>query len=386
MASWSSAQRLVVGLAATRRARHEGASGLRAALAEADYDELLRALVRQRVVALIGARVVDLAEGDVPGAFRQAVAQALDTGRRVAAAQTLLTTHATTELERQGVRTAVLKGPLLAQALHGDPGLRPSDDIDLLVPPKDLERAVALLGRLGWGPPVERLGGGHRPRLHFQLPHERDLPRVEVHWRLHFYEERFSRDALERAVGGDDGPRTLTTDDTLVHLLLTYARDGFGGVRPVADLAAWWDVYGADRDGILAGVVARHPEIARSLSTSAAVAELLAGLPARAIVGPEAPRPSRLAVALRDPELASDAVQLVANAHVIDGLLTPPGQRLAYLRRRGFPPADELARRSERYREAGAVSRALIRLWHPVRLVRHAALRLIWGLRQPPGV
>jgi Uncharacterised nucleotidyltransferase len=45
-----------------------------------------------------------------------------------------------------------LKGPLLAQTLYGAPGLRQSDDLDLLVRPKDFSQARALLMELGFEP------------------------------------------------------------------------------------------------------------------------------------------------------------------------------------------------------------------------------------------
>jgi Uncharacterised nucleotidyltransferase len=45
-----------------------------------------------------------------------------------------------------------LKGPLLAQALYGSPGLRPSDDLDLLVQRQDFNKAQSLLIDLGFEP------------------------------------------------------------------------------------------------------------------------------------------------------------------------------------------------------------------------------------------
>src|SRR5436305_190862 len=49
----------------------------------------------------------------------------------------------------QGLEVLPLKGPLLAQTLFGSSGLRQSDDLDLLVRPKDFSRAQALLMGLG---------------------------------------------------------------------------------------------------------------------------------------------------------------------------------------------------------------------------------------------
>jgi hypothetical protein len=43
-----------------------------------------------------------------------------------------------------------LKGPVLAEALYRDPAGRPLTDLDLLVPPAEVDRAVELLTRLGY--------------------------------------------------------------------------------------------------------------------------------------------------------------------------------------------------------------------------------------------
>jgi hypothetical protein len=65
----------------------------------------------------------------------------------------------TTELEGllkqfglQGIEVLSLKGPVMAEALYGKLGLRPSDDLDLLVQPQDFARAQAVLTDLGFTP------------------------------------------------------------------------------------------------------------------------------------------------------------------------------------------------------------------------------------------
>ena len=53
-----------------------------------------------------------------------------------------------------GLRVVVLKGPVLADLVYRDPGLRPMSDLDLLVPAEDLVRAQRLLGAMGFRAPV----------------------------------------------------------------------------------------------------------------------------------------------------------------------------------------------------------------------------------------
>jgi hypothetical protein len=50
----------------------------------------------------------------------------------------------------RGLEVLPLKGPLLAQTLYGSPSLRQSDDLDLLVRPRDFTRARAVLTDLGF--------------------------------------------------------------------------------------------------------------------------------------------------------------------------------------------------------------------------------------------
>lgn len=62
---------------------------------------------------------------------------------------------------REGIESLVLKGPVLAAWLY--PGeLRPYGDADLMVAPGDWERAVAVLGRLGF---ADHLGPLEHPRM-----------------------------------------------------------------------------------------------------------------------------------------------------------------------------------------------------------------------------
>jgi hypothetical protein len=56
------------------------------------------------------------------------------------------------EFSRRGIEALPLKGPLLASLLYGSPSLRICDDLDLLVHPRDLPQAMALLPDLGFTP------------------------------------------------------------------------------------------------------------------------------------------------------------------------------------------------------------------------------------------
>ena len=88
-------------------------------------------------------------------------------------------------LAAAGVTPIALKGPVLADRLYPDPGLRPSTDLDLLVPEAALDRAVAALAGVGFGrsaPLVDAYQRRHHHHLH--LPRQPG-PDVELHFRPH---------------------------------------------------------------------------------------------------------------------------------------------------------------------------------------------------------
>ena len=241
----------------------------------------------QRLVPLLGGRVLELAGTSAPAAFADAVAEQTEAARQAGGLMELTTLRVAAALETAGIANVPLKGPLLARSLHGDPGARFSRDIDVLVGREDLQRAAAALEPLGWRP--ER--GAGEPVLHLALAHESGLPEVELHWRLHWYESEFAARALARAQPGPDGVRRLQDVDELTALLLYHARDGFAGLRHAIDAAAWWDAHDtADDRVLLAEVALEHPALARALSASATVLDQLVGIPADRLV-PGASRP-----------------------------------------------------------------------------------------------
>src|SRR3954451_12256730 len=88
-----------------------------------------------------------------------------------------------------------------------------------------------------------------------------------------------------------DGRRRIPLpSDELAGLLIFYARDGYVGLRPLADITAWWDVYGTQLpQPALDELAAAYPELRRTWTATAAVLERLVGLPRRALVssGPD---------------------------------------------------------------------------------------------------
>jgi hypothetical protein len=339
---------LSVGTAERRRAMATQAARL---AREIDWATLHQTLAIRRLLPTLGPRVVELAGEHASGVFAAAVDDALHAGRRQGALLALLSERLSAALARAGIACTPLKGPTLAEALYGDPGRRPSSDIDLLVPRERLHDAVEIVRAQGYAPPTDHLDGEGLPLLHFALLHERgELPPVELHWRVHWYERRF---ASERLLPPDGVPRAgwrPAPAHSLAALLLFYARDGFVDVRLASDLGAWWDAFGPTLPtGALEPVLDAHPALARALIAAAHVAERIVGLPTHHLISPARKLGwrARTAVRLANPNPhGTSPAQLYADIGLVDGLLSPKGGTAAFARRQLLPPRAVLRQRT----------------------------------------
>lgn len=90
-------------------------------------------------------------------------------------------------LGRAGIPWLVLKGPVLAAECYADPGERPFTDLDILVSPRDRDRALETLRRAGFTPKEGAAGKLFAAWGHFHLVLVPPPPRrlaLEMHWHL----------------------------------------------------------------------------------------------------------------------------------------------------------------------------------------------------------
>jgi Uncharacterised nucleotidyltransferase len=353
---------LSAGTAARRRAMGARAERL---VAEVDWPLLAETLRLRKLLPTLGPRIVELAKGHASADFTAAVEQATASGRRHGAFLQLVSLRAIAMLADAGVPSVALKGPLLGEAIYGDPGRRPSSDIDLLVSPEQLQTAVEVMRGLGYGAPTDHVYDGGLPLLHFMLVHELgELPPVELHWRVHWYERSFARERLLPPVVNSMSGWRPDPADELAALLLFYARDGFVGLRLASDLGAWWDVYGAELEpGALDELLHTYPAFARVIPVAVEVAERIMGLPAAQLIGdlPRLGLRESVAVRLANPNPRSSRSQLYADMGLIDGLLMPRGDFGAFVRRQVLPPPevlDQQARQAARRQARSSFGRA----------------------------
>lgn len=288
-------------------------------------------LERQRLLALLGTRLVELAPQTVDEEFHERVESTRAVHASVGTRLELVTVGVLGILKRAGIEALPLKGAWLARALYGDVGLRPSDDVDVLVACEKLDAACTALRMHEF---LDEDPSSDLPIIHRRLSSPGPAGAlIEVHWRVHWYEDAFSRAILRRARRGPEGWLEPAPIDELTCLLLFVARDGCSHLRLAVDVAAWWEI-ARETGPDLRGVVREFPGLARPLAAAGLMAHRLLGTPHPRTLG--LGRPTRsvdLSVRLGDWALAADADQHLANVALVDGLLRPPRQTGAFLRR-----------------------------------------------------
>ena len=144
--------------------------------------------LRHRVAGLVHR---GLAEGRIadalPSAFRERCRQVYFATLRKSTVAVEVGSAVLDALAEAGVAAAPLKGHALLdgpEAVYEDPGVRPLDDVDLIVARADLERAAGVLAELGFRPIAgradARLAGGHELALHRTVAGIQLF--VELHW------------------------------------------------------------------------------------------------------------------------------------------------------------------------------------------------------------
>jgi hypothetical protein len=367
-----SRESLLVALSCRVRTRAVAQSVLETLAREVDSIGLWDTMERHQLVALVGTRLQ--AAGLLPEDLDPRVDERLQEDRLRALLFAGIGDQVLRSLEAAGIRALALKGYALAENVHGDAGLRRYGDIDVLVSPPDLERAVTTLAGLGYERESTPIPEPPEDLHHVLVNPTGAVPEVELHWRVHWFENRFSPRMLRRSEMAGDR-RRAAADDELAALLLFYARDGFQGLRLAADLAAWWDT----RSGELGSrpldhLAEEHPELRATWWAALQVAERVVGIPATRVMTPPPPGlRRRLAVELANWQGTGDPDQLSSDVLLVNLLLAPRGEVGAALRRSVFLPRPTIEAYYGLRRDA-TLARTWWRMAHPPKmLVRFAA-------------
>ncbi|GAB3855657.1 hypothetical protein GCM10028801_11620 [Nocardioides maradonensis] len=164
------------------------------------------------------------------------------------AAMALVRATAAVDAQLAGLDHLFLKGPALAVQSAGDPTARGAGDIDVMVRPADLGRAVDLLLGHGWsardGYTVNQASWAwqHQSRATYELGLVGPLGTLDLHWRLDptigglpDFDELWGRHARV-----DVGPvrlATLARPDAFRHALRHAAKDRWSSLRSLVDIS-----------------------------------------------------------------------------------------------------------------------------------------------------
>jgi hypothetical protein len=328
-------------LAGTTDVREAARPRLVELLRRADSRAYTALLAERGLLALIGSRAIELAPEAVDDVLRSSVESALREARLRALMLDATLRRVVKALEDAGVPTLPIKGTMLADRVHGDTGLRPTTDVDVLVPRAQIRSAVEALRAAGYTAPEDPVWTDGLPEMHYTLGGvDAAAPRVELHWRVHASERSLSQELLRAATEAPDGLRRADPAHELALLLVIYARDGLYGPRLVTDIAAWWDRFGDQvPSGALDAIVARNPALRRSIVAALECLHRFVGVRAGRVLTDSATDRSALrAVALADPFIADDGADVFATVMLIDALLSTGRQKVGFLRRYYMQP------------------------------------------------
>src|SRR5215472_1580530 len=162
------------------------------------WPEFLRIVYAQETASLVHRNLRELRSPAIPIEVR--------TELKCAYVKTALQNHLAANelavllhrLSDAGVPVVPLKGVQLANSLFGDPAMRVCTDIDLLVPPRKLNRTLEVIRLAGYGDVFDdiffrKLGLQHGRHFSFQRHFAGRSSLIEVHWRLL---QHSSRDSL----------------------------------------------------------------------------------------------------------------------------------------------------------------------------------------------
>lgn len=145
-----------------------------------------------------------------------------------------------------GIRMITMKGPLLAMELYGDPSLRNSRDLDLMVPEEELDRAAEILVGMGFAEEVLLHNATPLRRKFYNIiEHEkhrvfnRNGLCIELHWQSDYqreqsFEELWSRREERPLLGRPVA--LMGADDRYPALIVHAAEHGFLRLRWLLDL------------------------------------------------------------------------------------------------------------------------------------------------------
>jgi hypothetical protein len=294
-----------------------------------DAEILEQTAMSLRILALVGARLEELEPHAALRGLCERAEAAAARARTEAMFSGMAAIGLNAALERAGIPAVPIKGARLAERAYPDPGWRSrSVDIDLLVSPCHYAAARSILASEGYEDLARTDWADGLPHYHARLtPANRSSQPVELHWRVHWYERRFTDSVLDGSAYSPAHGRRLTPRDELALLTLILVRDGFVSLRLAADIAAFWDAHQAHIEPrALDLVIEEHPKLRRALLAGVVALDEVVGIPRRGLVSERWPTGTRarLASALADWSLSKPPHERADDIRLVDLMFTPP--------------------------------------------------------------
>lgn len=148
-----------------------------------DWSTVLDLARRHRMIPLLHLHLSAAADDSVPAPVLATLREefSANAARNLTLALELLAV--TDLLESNGIRALPYKGPALAQCVYGSLAARQMKDLDILLRPADVDRAVSLLETRDYTAVTRVLPGARRLGLEYQRVLARDDETIiELHW------------------------------------------------------------------------------------------------------------------------------------------------------------------------------------------------------------
>jgi hypothetical protein len=221
-----------------------------------DWNEIIRLAEHHGVLPLAARNLIEHGHGlppEIEHTLRSAYELNLKRGLWFAAELARVIRHLDRwaaehgQADRQQFPVLPFKGPMLAQSLYGDPGLRSFSDLDLLISSTDFGRAKQALAEIGYSP-AKRLDPAAE-RFWLQNGYEQSFNGaagdnlLELQWALlpYFYAVDLKVENLlarsGHAVVGGCHMRCLSAEDSVIVLSLHAAKHLWGRLIWLVDIA-----------------------------------------------------------------------------------------------------------------------------------------------------
>ena len=242
-----------------------------------DWDRFLRIVKRQRVVGLVHDGLARAGILVPPALSHQIQHMAAGIARQNLqyAAESLRMQRL---FDEAGVPLLFVKGVTLALLAYESLALKHSWDIDILVMPDDVPKALQLLAEAGYRafPPLPSMTDRRYRRWisfgrEYVLYHETNSVHIELHWKLmendYYLPGKCARSPSQLVTLSTGAElRTLVDDDLFAYLCLHGATHGWSRLKWLADVAALMA-----RD--TASDARRRLQVARKVNTEVCVAQ-----------------------------------------------------------------------------------------------------------------